>query len=40
MEVNGDKVKSFSAAYTAEALTGDGLVVRRGKKNFRRVVIK
>ena len=40
VEVNGGKVTEFSQSYGPEDCSGEGLVVRRGKKNFRRVVLK
>ena len=33
-------VKDIKAVYTKEQLSGEGIVVKRGKKNFRRVVVK
>ena len=38
--VDGEKVADFKQSYTKEQLTGDGIIVKRGKKNFRRVVVK
>ncbi len=38
--VDGEKVVDFKQSYTKEQLTGDGIIVKRGKKNFRRVVVK
>lgn len=38
--VDGEKVTDIKACFTKEALAGDGLVVRRGKKNFKKVIIK
>lgn len=40
VEVNGEKVSEFSKSFTFDDCAGDGIVVRRGKKNFRRVFIK
>ncbi|MBO5503410.1 MAG: tyrosine--tRNA ligase, partial [Lachnospiraceae bacterium] len=37
--VNGDKVTDTKAAYTDEELT-EGLLVRRGKKSYKKVVLK
>ncbi len=37
--VDGEKVTDFRASYTAEQLTA-GLLVKRGKKNFKKVVLK
>ena len=36
--VDGDKVTDIKAVFTKESLSGEGIVLRRGKKNFRRVV--
>ena len=36
--VDGEKVTDIKTSYSKEALTGDGLIVKRGKKNFRKVV--
>ncbi len=38
VSVDGEQVKDIKTAYTKEQLSGDGIVVKRGKKNFRRVV--
>lgn len=38
--VDGEPVKDIKTSYTKEQLSGDGIVVKRGKKNFRRVVVK
>ena len=38
--VDGEIVKDIKAVYTKEQLSGEGIVVKRGKKNFRRVVVK
>ena len=38
--VNDEKVTDFKQTFTAEELSGDGLVVKKGKKNFKRVVLK
>ena len=35
-----DKVTDVKAAFGKDAFTGDGVVVKRGKKNFRKVVLK
>ena len=40
VEAGGEKVTNFAASFTADALSGDGIVVKRGKKNFRKVVLK
>ena len=38
VEVNGTKISSFGESFAPEDFAGDGLIIRRGKKNFRRVV--
>ncbi len=35
-----EKVTDIKALYTAEQLTGDGMVVRRGKKTYKKIVLK
>ncbi|MBE6948898.1 MAG: tyrosine--tRNA ligase [Ruminococcaceae bacterium] len=39
VEVDGNKVTEFAVSFNAEALT-NGITVRRGKKNYRRIVLK
>lgn len=39
VSVDGEKVGDIKAVFTKEQLSGDGLVVKRGKKNFRKVVV-
>ncbi len=38
--VNGEKVTAIDAAYTAEDLAGDGLMLKKGKKVFHRVTLE
>lgn len=38
--VDGEKFTNFKGTLTATDLSGEGLVVRRGKKNYRRVIYK
>ena len=38
--VNGEKVADIKTYYEKEAFAGDGMIVKRGKKNFKRVVVK
>ncbi|MBD5541170.1 MAG: tyrosine--tRNA ligase [Lachnospiraceae bacterium] len=40
VSVDGEKVGDIKATFTKEQLSGDGLVVKRGKKNFRKVVVE
>jgi tyrosyl-tRNA synthetase len=39
VEVDGEKVTAITQVYTMEECSGEGIIVRRGKKNFRRVYI-
>ena len=38
--VNEEKVTDPNTVYDADALSGDGLIIRRGKKNFMRLVLR
>ena len=38
--VDGVQVKDTKASFTKDQFAGDGIVVKRGKKNFKRVVLK
>ena len=38
--VDNEKVSDIKTVYRPEQLNGDGIVVRRGKKNYKRVVVK
>ena len=38
--VDGEKVDDIKAEFVKDALAGDGIVLRRGKKNFRKVIAK
>ena len=40
VSVDGEKIEDIKASFTKERLEGDGVVVKRGKKNFRKVVVK
>ena len=40
VSVDGEAVKDIKTVYTKEQLSGDGIVVKRGKKNLRRVTVK
>ena len=39
VSVDGETVKDIKTTFTKEQFSGEGIVVKRGKKNFRRVVI-
>ncbi len=38
--VNDEKVTDANRVFTPEELSGEGILVKRGKKNFRRVILK
>ncbi|MBB5265169.1 tyrosyl-tRNA synthetase [Catenibacillus scindens] len=38
--VDGEKIDDFKKVFAGEALEGEGIIVKRGKKNFKRVVLK
>ena len=38
--VDGEKVEDIKTEYAKDDLSGDGIVLRRGKKNFRKVIAK
>lgn len=38
--VDGEKISDIYTAFTAEDLAGEGIVLKKGKKNFRKVVMK
>ena len=38
--VDGEKVSDVKATFTKDALAGDGSVIKRGKKKFKKVVLK
>ena len=38
--VDGEKVGDINAVFAKDALTGEGIIVKKGKKNYRRVVAK
>lgn len=40
VSVDGEKVTDIRAAFSKEQIGNDGIVVKRGKKNFRKVVIE
>ena len=40
VEASGEKVSDISKSFTKDELSGDGIVVRRGKKNFRKVIFR
>ena len=40
VSVDGEKIADIAQSYTAEQLRGDGIIVKRGKKNFRKVFMK
>ncbi len=40
VSVDGEKIVDIAQSYTAEQLKDDGIIVKRGKKNFRKVFMK
>ena len=38
--VEGEKVTDFNKVFTKEELSGEGKIVKRGKKNFNRIMVK
>ena len=40
VSVTGEQVKDIKASYTKDQFTGEGLVFKRGKKNFMKVIVK
>ena len=38
--VDGEKVEDIKTEYSKDDLCGEGIVLRRGKKNFRKVIVK
>ena len=38
--VDGEKVSDVKATFTQDALAGEGMVIKRGKKKFKKVVLK
>lgn len=40
VSVNGEKIEDIQATVAKEELVGDGAVVKRGKKNFKKVIVK
>ena len=38
--VDGEKVSDVKATFTKDALAGDGMVIKRGKKKFKKLVLK
>jgi len=40
VEADGIRVLSISKSFTKKECSGDGIVLRRGKKNFRRITVR
>lgn len=40
VSADGEKITDIKACFEKEQLTGDGIVLKRGKKNFKRIVYK
>ena len=39
VEADGERVREFGKSFDAQALSGDGIVVKRGKKKFKRITL-
>ena len=40
VSVDDEKVTDIKTVYTKEQLSGDGIILKRGKKNFRKIIMK
>ena len=40
VEAGGEKVTDIAKSFTADALRGEGIIIKRGKKKFARVILK
>ncbi|MBQ4284399.1 MAG: tyrosine--tRNA ligase, partial [Lachnospira sp.] len=40
VSVNGEKVAAIDTTFAKELFEGDGVVVKKGKKSFRKVTVK
>ena len=40
VSVDGNPVKDIKAVFSREQFAGDGVVVKRGKKNFKKIILK
>ncbi|MEG1458099.1 MAG: tyrosine--tRNA ligase [Acetivibrio sp.] len=40
VSINGEKMDDFKASYSKEDFPADGMIIKRGKKNFRKIRIK
>ena len=38
--VDGEKVTDIQKVFTSDAFTGEGMILKKGKKNFRKVVLQ
>ena len=38
--VDGEKVADIYASFAGEELSGEGIVLKKGKKNFKKIVMK
>ena len=38
VSVNGEKVDDIKAVFEKEQFSGEGLVLKRGKKNFKKII--
>jgi len=40
VEVDGDTVRTITKTFTIKECSGEGIVIKRGKKNFRRITMR
>ena len=40
VSVNGEKIADSKAVFEKEQLDGDGIILKRGKKNFKKIIYK
>ena len=40
VSVDGTQIKDIKAVFAKDQFAGDGVVVKRGKKNFKKVILK
>lgn len=40
VSVDGEKVNDIKAVYTKDVLADEGVILKKGKKNFRRIIVK
>ena len=40
VSVDGEKVTDIKTVYSKDSFSGEGIVLKRGKKNFRKIIMK